>query len=508
MNSSENMGSRPSRDEIDKIIENTEEIICAVLKNPSKDTADILNMALETEISTLRSGLTLKSAMVLSSQLVRYSQAFDKILQRRFIVHQPPALARALIRAAASSDDFPVSKATVIEQLDTPSAEIDRLWEILSLFLTLCDRRAVLGAKPCGEAIISLFNIYDDDEESSDEEEVKEEPPKKPQAPAAKKAAPKKRKAAPAKPRPPPIIEEEDELSDSASDSADSQDQDSEADSEEFDFESDEDVPPAPPVAEPHIPAQLTMADPGMVSAPPSSVTAGTDAALEEELLPLIVAAETYGGNPAPRAVLEAEVRSLRPWRMGFYDRLKSLSDSTHGVKLTQFSMVLNPKLVPKRRAPRLRGDPWAVPAVPYRMFIRQSPIHDWGVFSGELIPADTLLVEYVGRWVQSEVVIDRRADLYNLTVGSDYMFKVPDGVIDATHEGNMGRMLNHSCAPNCKSRVISGANGSRVGLFTLRAIAPGEELTYDYQLSDEGDIVPCHCGAATCRGALNYTRA
>jgi len=34
--------------------------------------------------------------------------------------------------------------------------------------------------------------------------------------------------------------------------------------------------------------------------------------------------------------------------------------------------------------------------------------------------------------------------------------------------------------------------------------IRAGEEFTVDYSFSDKVERVPCHCGAATCRGLIN----
>jgi hypothetical protein len=43
-----------------------------------------------------------------------------------------------------------------------------------------------------------------------------------------------------------------------------------------------------------------------------------------------------------------------------------------------------------------------------------------------------------------------------------------------------------------------------RVGIFSLRDIAPGEFLSYDYQFDTKhGDKFRCRCGAANCRGTM-----
>ena len=43
-----------------------------------------------------------------------------------------------------------------------------------------------------------------------------------------------------------------------------------------------------------------------------------------------------------------------------------------------------------------------------------------------------------------------------------------------------------------------------RVFLLSLRPIAAGEDLLFDYHLRGEIDPIPCRCGAALCRGFLN----
>jgi hypothetical protein len=54
---------------------------------------------------------------------------------------------------------------------------------------------------------------------------------------------------------------------------------------------------------------------------------------------------------------------------------------------------------------------------------------------------------------------------------------------------------VNHSCAPN------TGLSG-QITLVALRDIAAGEEITYDYAMSDGSsyDEFACDCGAPECR--------
>ena len=57
------------------------------------------------------------------------------------------------------------------------------------------------------------------------------------------------------------------------------------------------------------------------------------------------------------------------------------------------------------------------------------------------------------------------------------------------------GDSINHSCSPNCQLR-------NATQLITMRDIAVGEELTYDYATSDTSDYdeFECACGSDNCR--------
>ena len=69
---------------------------------------------------------------------------------------------------------------------------------------------------------------------------------------------------------------------------------------------------------------------------------------------------------------------------------------------------------------------------------------------------------------------------------------------IDASRGGDATAYINHSCAPNCFSRVTRG----HMLFFSLREIRAGEELTLDYTPSQHPGR-PCVCGAANCRGVM-----
>lgn len=70
---------------------------------------------------------------------------------------------------------------------------------------------------------------------------------------------------------------------------------------------------------------------------------------------------------------------------------------------------------------------------------------------------------------------------------------------IDASRGGDATAFINHSCEPNCFSRVMHG----RMLFFALRDIALGEEITLDYTPSQHPGR-RCSCGALNCRGVMS----
>lgn len=136
---------------------------------------------------------------------------------------------------------------------------------------------------------------------------------------------------------------------------------------------------------------------------------------------------------------------------------------------------------------------------------VRTSPIHGRGVFARTRIPANTTVVEYKGE----KVPADEAAERYDDTVAGSItlLFTVDDRwVIDGGRGGNEARFINHSCEPNCESFVRRG----RVYIRSLREIAPGQELTYSYDLLVSGPPerawarrYRCRCASLTCRRTM-----
>jgi SET domain-containing protein len=127
-------------------------------------------------------------------------------------------------------------------------------------------------------------------------------------------------------------------------------------------------------------------------------------------------------------------------------------------------------------------------------LLIRSSAIHAAGCYTTTQLRKGARIAEYTGYRLTKEEA-DARYQDSPLT----YLFGLGDGSV--VIDGHCAAMfINHSCAANCETSEVDG----RVWITTLRKIATGEEITYDYCLYDGGDDpARCNCGAANCRGTM-----
>ncbi|CBZ53059.1 hypothetical protein NCLIV_028480 [Neospora caninum Liverpool] len=133
------------------------------------------------------------------------------------------------------------------------------------------------------------------------------------------------------------------------------------------------------------------------------------------------------------------------------------------------------------------------------------------GVFARERIEEGKLVIEYVGEVLDSQLLAARvRAYTQQELVRGQpqhwYVMEViPHVYIDSTRVGNIARLVNHSCEPNCSLQRVNVHGTYRMGIFALRPILPGEEISYDYGFTRKGfgQGFVCFCGSSKCRGRI-----
>ncbi len=126
-------------------------------------------------------------------------------------------------------------------------------------------------------------------------------------------------------------------------------------------------------------------------------------------------------------------------------------------------------------------------------LIIRSSNIQGAGCYTTARIPKGAYIVEYTGERLTTEEA-DERYDKKEHT----FLFGLSDGKTVIDGQG-VAAFINHSCDPNCETDEIDG----RIWIVALRDIAPGEELSYDYNLYDGDGDAPCSCGTKKCRGSM-----
>jgi len=139
-------------------------------------------------------------------------------------------------------------------------------------------------------------------------------------------------------------------------------------------------------------------------------------------------------------------------------------------------------------------------------LVVKQSCIHNKGVFAKRQIPADTKLIEYVGKIVTNAEADRIHAECIAKIKDGDsaktYLFELDDEhYIDGDVPENHAKFINHSCNPNAEYRYDDGS----IWIVSRRDVADGEEITYNYgfELDEEFMEHPCCCGSENCVGYI-----
>ena len=118
---------------------------------------------------------------------------------------------------------------------------------------------------------------------------------------------------------------------------------------------------------------------------------------------------------------------------------------------------------------------------------IRDAGPKGTGVFATRSIKPGELIAEFIGNEYSAEreselppIMVDRCIQ----TGATTYVFA----------ENRLAEKINHSCHPNCGIR-------EKTKVVAIRPIDDGEEISWDYRMSENSDWVleTCQCGAARC---------
>ena len=115
-----------------------------------------------------------------------------------------------------------------------------------------------------------------------------------------------------------------------------------------------------------------------------------------------------------------------------------------------------------------------------------------WGLRAAETLRRGQFVCEYAGELLSSAEAEERRRAYARVRRPNYYLMSVIEHVgtprraltttIDPSMKGNVGRFLNHSCAPNLEVQLVRcGSIVPRVAFFCVRDISVGDELTFDY---------------------------
>ena len=169
-------------------------------------------------------------------------------------------------------------------------------------------------------------------------------------------------------------------------------------------------------------------------------------------------------------------------------------------VTVLENPIVHNYELTAFIREVVLPGSSEVVPKIDLRfcrfnLEYKRSPIHRWGIFATENIPARRRVIEYTGQKIDASEVRRRRIrqHLYIFRLNSKW-------AIDGAIGGSGAEFINHSCNPNMVTRIYGG----RIFFSSKRAIVSGAELTLDYNIVCDDADLPSSCGTEKCRGSIN----
>ncbi|KAJ3090625.1 histone methyltransferase set2 [Quaeritorhiza haematococci] len=142
-------------------------------------------------------------------------------------------------------------------------------------------------------------------------------------------------------------------------------------------------------------------------------------------------------------------------------------------------------------------------------MEVIKTELKGFGLRATDFIKNGSFIIEYVGEVIPQSMFLKRTREYSDNGATHFYFMSLCDNesrreVIDAQKKGNLARFMNHSCKPNCALEKWVVGSRLRIGIFSIKDVAPGEELTFDYKFERYGaQAQPCYCGEDNCKGVI-----
>ncbi len=126
------------------------------------------------------------------------------------------------------------------------------------------------------------------------------------------------------------------------------------------------------------------------------------------------------------------------------------------------------------------------------KLKVKKSRVGGWGVFVTEKIKKGELVEAFDGKILTAKDDFTSY-ELHHSIQIAPAKWRMPAG---------SAHLINHSCEPNCGIRNL-------VEVVAMRDIEPGEEITWDYEMTEDSTWwrMQCKCETESCRGIIGAYR-
>ena len=134
------------------------------------------------------------------------------------------------------------------------------------------------------------------------------------------------------------------------------------------------------------------------------------------------------------------------------------------------------------------------------------------GLFSNKKIFKGQFVCEYSGQIKIKENYIDNDDPYFYLKTllekpSKTHTYKMSLSkflYIDANESRHIGKYINHSCDPNCQTERWNVCGKWKIGIFAIKNIEIGEEISFNYNLKENGnENILCRCNSDNCDGII-----